>query len=174
MLHTPSCLLFDGKYMKKTIVVSALISMLLAGCGGDKDQSSDKKAAAPILSFISVSDGFTITEKPAISIYFGKDDENYCNITVPKEVFESGASIKSQSRSNQSINGSCTWNNENYEVSAKHPTYVSLDVISATTEKAEINVSLKVIDTASLNEFLEFNAVPLQITTPDDIKKISN
>ncbi len=163
-----------GYVMKSHVNLSLLTVLLpffLTGCG---DEVRPSIAADAPLSTMFVSDGFTISDKPASSIYFGKDDENYCDLTVPKENFNTGFSIQSQSKSDLSINVSCTWDKKNYVLSAKHPTYISLDVASVTTDKADVNVSLKVIDTASLSEFIEFKNVSLKIVNPDDLKKLLN
>lgn len=163
----------DSMNMKSySIIASVLSSLLLVGCGGDKAEQPAKKSSDPILSLISVSDGFTIAGKPAISFYFGKDESNYCDITVPKEEIKTGTLIKSQSMNNTSIDGNCSWNKKSYALSAKHPTYTSLDVISVIPDKIEINASLKVINTSSLNEFVEFKNISLQIVNPDDIRKL--
>jgi len=136
-------------------LLTVLLPFFLTGCG---DEVRPSIAADAPLSTMFVSDGFTISDKPASSIYFGKDDENYCDLTFPKENFNTGFSIKSQSKSDLSINVSCTWDKKNY----------------VTTDKADVNVSLKVIDTASLSEFIEFKNVSLKIVNPDDLKKLLN
>lgn len=152
-------------------LLTLLLPFFLTGCG---DEVHPSVTADVPLSIMFVSDGSTIADKPASSIYFGKDDENYCDLTMPKENFNTGFSMQSQSKSDLSINVSCTWDEKNYVLSAKHPTYISLDVASVTTDKADLNISLKVIDTASLSEFIEFKNISLKIVNPEDIKKLLN
>ncbi|WP_155728521.1 hypothetical protein [Aeromonas veronii] len=152
-----------------SVIVSLLSSMLLVGCGSDKTVVNEP------LPLIMVSDGFALGEKPAASIYFGKNDQDsFCDITIQKSAIAPQSELSSVERNNPAINASCNWDNKNYVLSSKHPTKLSLKFGEVDSSKIELNVSLTVVDVKSLEHYMAVENIALKIDNPDDLKKLLN
>ncbi len=160
----------DSMNMKSySIIVSLLSSMLLVGCGSDKTVVNEP------LPLIMVSDGFALGEKPAASIYFGKNDQDsFCDITIQKSAIAPQSELSSVERNNPAINASCNWDNKNYVLSSKHPTKLSLAFGNVDASKVELNISLTVIDAQSFDHYMSVENISLKIDNPDDLKKLLN
>lgn len=143
--------------------------MLLVGCGSDKTVVNEP------LPLIMVSDGFTSGEKPAASIYFGKNDQDsFCYITLQKSAIATQSELLSVERNNPAIDASCNWDNKNYVLSSKHPTKLSLAFGKVDASKIELNISLTVVDAQSLEHYMSVENLTLKIDNPDDLKKLLN
>ena len=116
------------------------------------------------IKIIHASDGSTLNNKPATSVYFGESQQNFCNATIPKHLITSGYKFTSKKRNNRDIDIDCNWNGKSYTPSTKHKTFYSLKIKNIDKNKKTITiiVDLNLIDYRS-NEFLRIENVQLNI-----------
>ncbi|MEZ9516563.1 hypothetical protein AB4240_17285 [Vibrio splendidus] len=146
--------------MKKSLfTITALSALTLVGC-------SDSEPAFNV-NQITVSDfAYTMNEQPAVSISFGKDDDNFCNITLNRKDIAQGFSSTLENKSSGNISSSCNWDKNYYIQSSKHPTLASITINKLDTDNhtATIKASLKLVNNKTLDDYFEVNGVELVVS----------
>ena len=159
----------------KITITTLLAVWLLTACGGsDKEtkQAKQKEKSNSIaevtgnLPVILVSDSsFTLNDKPAVTIYAGPSETEFCDITIIRGSIAQGASQSTSQKSNKDLSVSCEIGGLSYIESSNHPTRASV-VFSSVDGQAQ---NAKVLFTAQL-----FNLKTKKLLTIDSSIKIEN
>lgn len=106
------------------------------------------------LETLSVSDyEFTMNDKQAVSISFGKTENNFCTVSIYRDSVAQGYSVSSTQRDDHSISVDCNWNGKYFVESSKHPTISSLSISSLDKNKniAQVELTLKLVELQGLD-----------------------
>ncbi|OEA87395.1 hypothetical protein BBM70_10160 [Vibrio parahaemolyticus] len=144
---------------KSLLTLTALSALTLVGCSESEPEFS--------VNQITVSDfAYTMNEQPAVSITFGKDNNNFCDVTLYRDDIVQGFSSTLENKSSGNLSSSCTWNKAYYVQSSKHPTLASLtiDKLDKVNQTANIKASLKLVNSKTLDDFFEIDDVEIKVS----------
>ena len=144
----------------------ALLAFSLLACG-DKPVSLDKVRLA--------SNGFTLYDHQAGSIYIGPDHDNFLEFTLPLNSFRPGYTIKSEVHNHwKEVSISANWGGKLYVSSSKHATnfVVAIKTVSPSERKMTFQVSAKLVN-PDPEKYMQFKTGILEISGKqyDDLMK---
>lgn len=156
--------------MKKSLFIASLLCISLIAC------SQESKQVTPIVG-ISVSDfEYTMNEKNAVSINLGESVNNYCDITIYRDLVKTGYSVRAKQKSSNDISATCQWDGKTYFQSSKHPTHAKLKIneINSQSGLSKLTASLHLIDPYK-NKYFTLDNVSFELNkelTNNLIKKL--
>jgi len=148
-------------------LVVALLAFSLLACS-DKPVSLNKVQLT--------SNGFTLGDYPAGSIYIGPDQENFLDLTLPLHSFRPGYTITSKANNHwKEVSIAATWDGKYYAPSTKHATNfaVAIKTVSPSERKMTFQVSAKLVN-PDPEKYMEFKTGVLEISGKqyDDLMKL--
>lgn len=126
--------------------VFIFVAFVIGAPSSDAEEQKDNSEVQFLI--LSVSDyEFTLNNKKAVTISFGENQENYCEITIVKKSIYAGSKVKSIKNDNKDLSASCQWNESYYVQSSKHNTFVGFKIESINENETQIITTVNLIDT---------------------------
>lgn len=134
--------------MKKWIFLVVLLIVRAADLAADE---------IPSFKLLHVSDGFTLNEKPAVSIYFGESDNNFCNFTLVKSTIKKDAVIISIKGNNADFSAECNWDNGYFVDTSKFDTNAGFKLTNRKADGKQVIVVKASLFDPQTKKFFSFD-----------------
>lgn len=160
--------------MKNTIKITAtlMLAFSLIACGGGNVKQAEysylglgdvrvNPDQVPLVSAVSVNH-YSVS----VILYAGSTPQSYFSFTLGRENVKAGYSADNFYGSNKKLMANANWNGRYYFDSHRFPTYAHFEFKSLTEQEAIIEVSARLVDTAS-GDYIDLPRIELKVQGAD-------